>query len=237
MNQDRTDRHVVQLAGVSKMFKADGQSTSAVHNVTLEVHPGELVVFLGPSGSGKTTLLTLIAGFLKPTEGRIVLFGKRIEDYSPEELQCLRAQRIGFVFQTFHLIDALTVLENVMLVLRFTGWSKADARRHAEELLSRFSISELCAKYPTQLSQGQKQRVAVARAIANDAELILADEPTASLESKQGLEVVTLLHTLAQEQQRCVIVATHDVRVVEFADRVIRLEDGRIVEQTQTNGR
>lgn len=228
MKSDTAQHCVVELTDVSKVFKANGQGTRAVQQIMLQAFLGELVVLLGPSGSGKTTLLTLISGLLQPTAGRIFLFGKQMNEYSRQELQGLRARRIGFIFQTFHLIDALTVFENVMLVLHFAGRPKAESRQRVRELLDRLSIHELADRYPTQLSQGQKQRVAVARAMANGADLILADEPTSNLESAQGFEIIRLLHTHAKEENKCVIVVSHDLRLVDFADRVIRLEDGRI---------
>jgi putative ABC transport system ATP-binding protein len=224
---------VVRLDVVSKTFGSNGNRTFAVRDVSLEASSGELVLLLGPSGSGKTTLLTLMAGLVEPTSGKVSLFGKDIVDYSSKELQKLRAIRIGFVFQTFHLIDSLNVMENVALVLRFAGKTRAQAKRHARELLEQFHIEHLFRKFPANLSQGEKQRVAVARAIANGAELIIADEPTASLETKQGFDIIRLLHEYAKEQNRCVIVASHDLRIVEFADRVLRLEDG-VVTRTQS---
>lgn len=225
--------NVVRLDDVSKIFGSNGNRTFAVRDVSLEASPGELVLLLGPSGSGKTTLLTLMAGLVKPTSGTVSIFGRNIEDYTSKELQRLRATRIGFVFQTFHLIDSLNVIENVALVLRFAGKTRTEAKRHAKELLEQFRIERLFSKFPANLSQGEKQRVTVARAIANGAELIIADEPTASLETKQGFDIIRLLHEYAKERNRCVIVASHDLRIVEFADRVLRLEDG-VVTQSQS---
>jgi putative ABC transport system ATP-binding protein len=224
---------VVRLDEVSKIFGSNGNRTAAVRDISLEASSGELVLLLGPSGSGKTTLLTLIAGLVEPTSGAVSLFGRNIEDYTPKELQRLRAMRIGFVFQTFHLIDSLNVTENVVLVLRFAGKTRTEAKRHAKDLLGQFHIEHLFRKFPANLSQGEKQRVAVARAIANGAELIIADEPTASLETKQGFDIIRLLHEYAKERNRCVIVASHDLRIVEFADRVLRLEDG-VITKTQS---
>jgi putative ABC transport system ATP-binding protein len=228
--ENQTD--VVQLASVSKIFGSNEHKTIAVQDISLEASPGELVLLLGPSGSGKTTLLTLIAGLVEPTSGTVSLFGRNIEDYTSKELQKLRAARIGFVFQTFHLIDSLTVIENVALVVRFGGKTKTETKRQALRMLDQFHIEHLAKKFPANLSQGEKQRVAVARAIANGAELIIADEPTASLETKQGFDIIRLLHEYAKEENRCVIVASHDLRIVEFADRVLRLEDG-VITQTQ----
>jgi putative ABC transport system ATP-binding protein len=226
MKPEETKRCIVQLDAVTKIFGDNKHKTTAIRNVSLRASLGELLVFLGPSGSGKTTLLTLIAGLLRATSGRIVLFGTDIYHYSSQELQKLRATHIGFVFQTFLLIDALTVVENVAVALRFTGKSRNKAHLHAQELLQQFCIEPLARKFPPTLSQGEKQRVAVARALANNPDLIIADEPTGSLETRQGCEIIRLLHECAKKQNRCVIVATHDLRISEVADRVLRLEDG-----------
>ncbi len=229
MNDERRIPPIVNAEGLTKVFGSNSQSTVAVRNVSFEFCRGELIVLLGPSGSGKTTLLMLIAGLMKPTSGAMSLFGERIETYSQRRLQKLRARRLGFVFQNFLLIDSLTVLENIALVLGFAGHSKFAARRQARCLLKQIQIEHLADRFPPKLSQGEKQRVAIARAIANDADLIIADEPTASLESTQGFEIIRLLHRYARERKKCVIVATHDLRIVGLADRVFRLEDGAIV--------
>jgi len=232
MKRLETTLCIVQLANLTKIFGTNEHKTSAVRNVSLQASSAELLLLLGPSGSGKTTLLTLIAGLIQPTSGTASLFGRNIECYSSKELQQLRAGRIGFVFQTFHLIDSLTVIENVALVLRFAGKSRTEAQCRAKRLLQQFHIEYLAKKFPATLSQGEKQRVAVARAIANSADLIIADEPTASLETRQGFDIIRLLHEYAKKQNRCVIVASHDLRIVDFADRVLRLEDGAILQTT-----
>lgn len=227
--------YVVQLDNVSKIFGSNEHRTSAVKQVSLNINTGVLLLLLGPSGSGKTTLLTMIAGLLKPTSGTVSLFGKNIESYSAKELQQLRARKIGFIFQTFLLIDSLTVLENVAVVLRFTGKSKSEARHQAMRLLQQLNIEHLAQKFPRTLSQGEKQRVAVARAIANSAELIIADEPTGSLESKQGFDIIKLLQTYSKEQNRCVVIASHDLRIVDFADRILKLEDGTLIHNSHNS--
>jgi putative ABC transport system ATP-binding protein len=226
MNQKISVDSIVTLADASKIFGRNGRTTVAVDRISFNSKPGEIVLFLGPSGSGKTTLLTLIAGLLPPTSGEVILFGKLIESYTSRDLQQLRARRMGFVFQTFELIDALTAEENIRLVLHFNGHKKHTAKEKASMLLSQLHIEHLAQKLPTEMSQGEKQRIAVARAIANNPELILADEPTANLESTQGFEVIRLLHQYAKVHQSCVIVASHDLRLAEYADRVIRMADG-----------
>jgi putative ABC transport system ATP-binding protein len=228
------DSFVVELSEITKVFGTDGRQTDAVRNVNLRASPGELVLLLGPSGSGKTTLLTLIAGLLMPTSGSATLFGREIERYTAGELQRLRASRLGFVFQTFLLIDSLTVIENIALVLRFVGKSKKETRQRALALLQMLHLEPLAGKFPPTLSQGEKQRVAIARAIANDADLVIADEPTASLETNQGLQIIRLLHDYASQQRKCVIVASHDLRIAEFADRVFEMRDGQLSEKSLT---
>lgn len=230
------DRNVVKLEKVSKVYNGNEHGTAGVSSIFFSANKGELILFLGPSGSGKTTLLTLIAGLIKPTYGKVVLFNRRIDSYSKTELQKLRAERIGFIFQTFLLIDALTALENIKLVLKFGGKTGKTAGDKACQLLNQLGISYLSDKYPLNMSQGEKQRVAVARAMANDADLILADEPTASLEVHQGLEIIDLLHSNAKKENRCIIVASHDLRLKEYADRLIYLEDGKIKEFSNSTG-
>ncbi|MBN1273876.1 MAG: ABC transporter ATP-binding protein [Candidatus Aminicenantes bacterium] len=221
-------KNPVRLSDVTKYFESGGNRTYALKNISLEVGRGELILFLGPSGSGKTTLLTMMAGLIKPSKGSVFLFNRKVDTYSPKELQKLRACSLGFIFQTFLLIDSLTVLENLRVVLRFSGYPRKETNQKAIRLLQQFHIEELAGKFPVCLSQGEKQRVAVARAVANDASLILADEPTGSLESKQGFEVISLLKKLSETEDKSVVIASHDLRIVEFADRVFRLEDGSI---------
>lgn len=223
------DKNIVSLQSVSKTYKINAHSSVGVKDITLNVSHGELVLFLGPSGSGKTTLLTLIAGLLKPSEGIISLFGKTIDSFTVSELQKLRTEKIGFIFQTFLLIDSLTALQNVELVLRFASKSKREVRRIAENIFRELNIEYLAHKLPTTMSQGEKQRVAVARAIANNADLILADEPTASLDTENGSIIIEWLNTYAKANNKCVIVVSHDLRLKEYAHRIIYLEDGRII--------
>lgn len=217
---------VVRLEKVTKIFDGSGHPTAAVRDVSLEAGRGEMVLLLGPSGSGKTTLLTLIAGLTKPTSGRISLFGKNVEEYTAAGLQALRADRIGFVFQTFLLIDSLTAAENVEIVLRFNGKRRAERAEKTRTLLREMGIGHLARRFPRAMSQGEKQRVAIARAVANDADLLIADEPTGSLETRQAVDIIALLHAQAKERNAAVIVASHDLRLREFADRTLRLQDG-----------
>ncbi len=220
---------LVRLTAVSKTYGVPGRESKVLNAVSLRVNAGELLMLMGPSGSGKTTLLTIIAGLQAATSGEIELFGKWLEEYSHVDLQSLRASRIGFVFQGFHLIDSLTVIENVELVMRFGGQDHHMIRRRAEHLIGSIGMGYATRARPPTLSQGEKQRVAIARALANGADLILADEPTANLSSTQGLEVVRLLRKQTKSSGRSVVVVSHDERIMNYADRVLYLEDGRLV--------
>ncbi len=219
---------IVQLENLSKTFRQNDHFTNAVCDVSLQVYPGELILLLGPSGSGKTTLLTLIAGFIQPSAGKVRLFGQDLQTYGKRDLQKLRAGKVGFVFQNFLLIDALSVLQNIVLVQEFLGTSRSAAKKKALALLAQLDIAKLAGRFPKQLSQGEKQRVAIARALANNAGLIIADEPTANLESTQGFEIIQLLHRLTKSHGKSVIVASHDQRMISVADRVLYIEDGAI---------
>lgn len=225
----KDDECIVRLEDVNKIYRSNSHKSTGVKNISLGVPGGELLLLLGPSGSGKTTLLTLIAGLLEPTSGEVFLYNKNISEMKTRELQRLRAKRIGFIFQTFLLIDSLTALQNIDLVLRFAGRDKKHIRTEALNLLKQFEIESLAYKSPPSLSQGEKQRVAVARAIANNADLILADEPTASLETNQGMVIIDLLHNYARQNNKCVIVASHDLRLKNYADRILYLRDGEII--------
>jgi putative ABC transport system ATP-binding protein len=166
---------VFSLDGVTKEFGERGRETAALRGVTLAAGRGELVLLLGPSGSGKTTLLTLAAGLSRPTSGTVRLFGRRVDEYRAAELQRLRAAKVGFIFQTFLLLDSLTAMENVAMVLRFNGASERERRCRSLDLLGQFGVGHLASQFPRTMSQGEKQRVAIARAMANRSELVLAD--------------------------------------------------------------
>ena len=220
---------LVKTEKVCKIYNTNSHQTAGVLDISFSASAGEMVLILGPSGSGKTTLLTLIAGFIQPTAGQILLFNDDIQSYSQTKLQSVRATKIGFIFQSFRLIEALNVIKNIELCLHFGGKSRGERHRIAHQILKNFKIEHLADRYPGQLSQGEKQRVAIARAVANDAQLILADEPTASLESGQGFEIIRLLNDYARQEKKCVLVASHDLRLTDYADRIVKIENGRIV--------
>ena len=222
---------VAQLRNVTKIYQGQGRETSALKDVSFEGYNGEVILFLGPSGSGKSTFLTILAGLQPPTTGEAWLFGQKIPEYSQTGLQKVRAARIGFIFQTFHLLNALNAIENILLVMRFNHINKKVANLRTVELLERFGIAHLAKAYPRTMSQGEKQRVAVARALANNAILIIADEPTGSLATDQGMNIVKLLRESAKTENRCVIIASHDQRITDYADRVLYLKDGVLSNQ------
>ncbi len=218
---------LIEARGVTKVYGSGRTAVRAVSGVSFSIDRGELVLLMGPSGSGKTTLLTLISGLLKPTSGEIYIDGVEITKLSQRELARLRLEKIGFIFQHFNLLSALTALENVMVPLLIKGEGKEEARARAEELLRAFGLAERMHHLPEDLSGGEQQRVAVARAVVAKPEIIIADEPTANLDSKKGREVMELIREKV-EQGRCAIIASHDPRVKSFADRVLYMEDGML---------
>jgi putative ABC transport system ATP-binding protein len=200
---------------------------TAVRGVSLAVAPGEIVLIMGPSGSGKTTLLSMMGALLRPTEGSIHLDGAALSELSEGRLPEIRLRHFGFIFQDFNLLSALTVLENVAIVAELAGSKRAAARDRATGLLTDLGLAERLDYLPEKLSGGEKQRVAIARALVNDPTLILADEPTANLDSKIGHEIMRLLRRIAKEQGRSIVIVSHDQRIRDIADRVLWLEDGQ----------
>jgi putative ABC transport system ATP-binding protein len=201
----------------------------ALKGVSLNLVPGELTLLMGPSGSGKTTLLSIIGCIMKPTSGRITVAGQNIEGRSPEELAKLRRDHIGFIFQSYNLFPTLSALENVRIALDVRGIKGFAATSRSEEVLREVGLGHRLTNYPRNLSGGEQQRVAVARAIASSPSIVLADEPTAALDSENGHAVMALLARIAKEQNRSVLAVTHDPRTLGYADRVVRIEDGKIV--------
>jgi putative ABC transport system ATP-binding protein len=186
---------------------------------------------MGPSGSGKTTLLSMLGALLRPTEGTIQLNGTVISALAESRLPEIRLRQFGFIFQDFNLLSALTTLENVAIVAELAGSRSREARRKATDLLKELGLGERLNFLPEKLSGGEKQRVAIARALVNDPALILADEPTANLDSKIGQEIMRLLRRIAKEQRRSVIIVSHDQRIKDIADRVLWLEDGKFTQE------
>jgi putative ABC transport system ATP-binding protein len=219
---------ITQLINVSKNYDITGRGLPALKNVTFSAYAGEMILLLGPSGSGKTTFLTLMAGMQRPTSGEVNLFGIQIDEYSKRDLQILRSRKIGFIFQTFLLIESLTVMQNIVMAMKFAGCDRADAKKTTIEYLEKFGLQKLSDSLPSEISQGEKQRVAIIRAMINGASLIMADEPTGNLASQQGMEIIEFLKNTCITEKRCVIIASHDERIVSLADRVHYLRDGEM---------
>ncbi len=224
-----TEKSVVQAVGLTKVYGTGHIAVRAVDSVNLDVGEGELVLIMGPSGSGKTTLLSMLGGLLRPTSGNIFISGAEITSMDESRLPDIRASKIGFIFQAFNLLSSLTVQENILYpaTLIPSGGAKV-ARERASELLSRLGLHQRSRYLPRNLSGGEKQRVAIARALINEPKLILADEPTGNLDSKTGLEVMMILHDIARDEGRTVIIVTHDPRLEDVADRILWLEDGKL---------
>ncbi len=212
---------------ITKRYGSGATEVTAVRDVSLAVAPGEVVLIMGPSGSGKTTLLLMLGALLKPTEGSIHLNGVALSALPEQRLPDIRLRQFGFIFQDFNLLSALTALENVAIVAELAGLGRGAARDKALALLSELGLGQRVRFAPEKLSGGEKQRVAIARALVNDPALILADEPTANLDSKIGHEIMRLLQRIAREQRRSVVIVSHDQRIKEIADRVLWLEDGQ----------
>jgi len=217
---------IARIHGLAKTFGEGDLTVEAVRGLDLELAPGEIVLVMGPSGSGKTTFLSMLGGLLRPSSGEIWIDGTDIAALSERELPPFRARTFGFIFQDFNLVAALSARENVEVALNIAGRTGAGARERAEGLLTGLGLADRLDFPVEKLSGGEKQRVAIARAIANEPELVLADEPTANLDSRHGAETMRLLRRLAKEQGATVVMVSHDERLREVADRVLWLEDG-----------
>ncbi len=223
---------VVSVHDLTKSYGTGDLAVDAVRHVDLDIAAGEVVLVMGPSGSGKTTLLLMLGAMLRPTSGSVHVDGTDLAATPERALPPLRARRFGFVFQDFNLLSALSALENVELACNLAGVTGRAARQRATDLLTRLGLAKRLRFQPDQLSGGEKQRVAVARALANDAPVILADEPTANLDSSHGREIARILRNLATEDGRSIVIVSHDQRLKEIADRVLWLEDGQFRELT-----
>ena len=213
---------------VTKVFGTGRTAVRAVHDVSLEIAPGELVMIMGPSGSGKTTLLSILGGLMRPSSGHVTVDGIDLTALNESELPDVRARKIGFIFQAFNLLSSLTAEENVLFPAQLVAGGVRAARTRASALLERLGLADRRRALPRTLSGGEKQRVAIARALINDPPVILADEPTGNLDSGHGQEVLMILHEVARDEGRAVLVVTHDPRVEDIADRILWLEDGAL---------
>jgi putative ABC transport system ATP-binding protein len=220
---------LIEARELVKTYPQGGATMRALDAVSIDIHAGELMLLVGPSGSGKTTLLSIVGCILRPTAGSLRVLGEDVTTLGERDLPAIRRERIGFVFQAFNLFPTLTALQNVALALDLRGSGGRMARDRAASLLEQVGLGAKLGSYPADLSGGQKQRVAIARALAGDPPVILADEPTAALDSQSGRSVMNLLQQLAHQRNRAIAIVTHDNRMLGYADRTVRMEDGRVV--------
>lgn len=220
---------VIEARAITKVFQEGRQSIHVLRGVSLSVGRGEIVSLEGPSGSGKTTLLSILGCILTPTSGQLAIEGRPVDPRRPERLPEVRKRTVGFMFQQFNLFPALTARENVEFALNIKGVRGPEARAEAERVLEAVGLGDRLNFLPRDLSGGQKQRVALARALAGRPNLLLADEPTANLDSEVGMQVLSLFRDLARREERALLVVTHDPKVRTIADRVIRISDGHLV--------
>jgi putative ABC transport system ATP-binding protein len=219
---------VIETDALSKIYKAGGTEIRAVDNVTVRIEAGEFVGLVGPSGSGKTTMLAMLAALLEPTEGKISIDGVDLSEMTETQRVIFRRQRIGFTFQSNNLVPYLNVRENVELMLRLNNRLDRAGHERIDELLLRLGLEDRMKTLPNQLSGGQRQRVAIARSLIHQPSVVLADEPTASLDTERAFQVVNLYADLIHEQNKAGIMVTHDLRMCKFVDKIIQIKDGRI---------
>lgn len=227
--EENLDPIAISCRSIVRDFGEGQAKVRVLHGIDLDIPLGKTTFLVGPSGCGKTTLISIIAGLLTPTSGTVSVLGKEITKLRGGRLVSFRSQYLGFIFQQFNLIPALTAAENAAVSLVVQGYSLASAKRKSLVLLDKLGMSHNGNKYPNQLSGGQQQRVAIARALVHDPRIVICDEPTASLDAESGYAVMELLQEVAESNERAVIVVTHDNRIYEFADLIASMADGRIL--------
>jgi len=220
----------LEVKNAVKTFTVDGGKINAVDDVSFKVHAGEFVALVGPSGSGKTTMLSILAALLTPTSGQVLIDGQDLAKMSEKQRVVLRREKIGFTFQSNNLIPYLTAKENVEFMLRLNGKANRAGRMRSQELLARLGLSDRLHNLPAQMSGGQQQRVAIARALIHNPTVVLADEPTASLDTERAFQVVETFANLIHENNRAGIMVTHDLRMCKYVDRVLQMRDGKLVQ-------
>ena len=226
---------VLEAHNLTKTYHIEDRAITVLDDVSFAIESGEFAVIKGSSGSGKSTLLSLLSGLDNPTAGRVLVGGNDITDLSEDQLAPLRNETIGFVFQSFHLVPSLQALENIMFPAELKGDRRAEERAHA--LLKRVGLSGRAANYPHQLSGGEKQRVAICRALINDPQILFADEPTGNLDSKNGDAILDLLLDLHRERRMTLVMVTHSEEIAAMAERLLVLHDGRLIEDTRQHAR
>jgi len=222
---------IVKLEDVEKIYYIGGYPIKALDNISLEIKEGEFLSIVGPSGSGKSTLLSIIGCLDRPTKGKVYLFDKDISKLNDNQLSELRRKYIGFIFQQYYLFNYLNALENVQIGLRISGNNNL---QKAKELLNKVGLGNILYIYPNQLSGGQQQRVTIARALVNDPKLILADEPTANIDEKSAKELLDILKKLNEDENRTIVIVTHDLRVAEKTNRIVVIRNGKILKDNAT---
>ncbi|PGU03128.1 ABC transporter ATP-binding protein [Bacillus mycoides] len=228
-----TPASLLKLDQVSKVYGEGDTEVTALHPITLDVKEGEFIGIVGPSGSGKSTLLSIAGALLSPSKGNIYVSGKDITRLSEKEMTEVRLKRIGFIFQFANLVPFLTVKEQLLYIAKLKGENKTEANEYATELLKTFGLTHRINHYPRQLSGGEKQRVAIARAFMNNPDLILADEPTASLDSKRAREVVEMMKHEVKKNKKAAIMITHDEKMLDVCDRILTLRDGKLLRKNE----
>jgi putative ABC transport system ATP-binding protein len=221
-------RSIIRAVDVKKIYRTGTQETHALRGASLQIFDGEYLSIMGPSGSGKSTLFNMIGGLGKPTQGKVYINQVDIAQLDPDELAWLRCRTVGYIFQSYNLIQVMTCMENVMLPMAFAGIQGDEARQRAVAILNLVGLGQRLLHKPSELSGGQQQRVAIARALANSPQIVLADEPTANLDQKTGAEIIDLLSDLRTQLGVTIVSATHDMKMLKTSDRVLWIEDGRI---------
>ncbi len=222
-------RLAATIKQLNKSFEAGDSLIQVLHDINIDIHMGELTMLVGPSGCGKTTLISIISGILSPTSGEIHLIGHSLSNMNDQNKVLFRRAHIGFIFQQYNLLPALTAAENAAMPLLAAGVSLQEATAKARVILDSIGMIGQSEKLPRQLSGGQQQRVAIARALVHNPKLIVCDEPTAALDAKTGHAVMEILRNIANDQNRAVLIVTHDNRIYHFADRILEMSDGRII--------
>jgi putative ABC transport system ATP-binding protein len=222
----------IQTEKLTKTYGSGSTAVTALDHVNITIKEGEFVAIMGPSGCGKSTLMHLLGGLDKPSEGHVIIGGHNLTDFSDDKLTELRRRKIGFIFQFYNLIPILNAVENAALPVTLDGMRSTDSKKKAIEWLTRFGLGDRLQNRPDQLSGGQQQRVAIARALIAEPELILADEPTGNLDTRSSDEIAVLLRDVSKQYGRTVVIVTHDPRIAAYADRIIFLKDGKVVDET-----
>ncbi|OYT54006.1 MAG: lipoprotein-releasing system ATP-binding protein LolD [Candidatus Altiarchaeales archaeon ex4484_2] len=235
MPEENLREPIIELVDVWKIYQMGEVQVKALRGLSLDIYPQEFVAVMGPSGSGKSTLMNMIGCLDVPTKGKVYLENRDISELHESDLAQIRGQIIGFVFQTFNLMPGLTALENVMLPMTFQGMDKRDREKRGKMLLTRMGLGDRMDHKPTELSGGQQQRVAIARSLANDPDVILADEPTGNLDSKTGNEVMDMLTQLHREEGKTIVMVTHDQSLSTYVERIIQIMDGKTTESLNHN--